>query len=150
MKLAIAPQLLAKAAGSYLSFANAVPSDHCTIWLDIHLLEICPHCPEGYVKPQACHLQCKDPQVVTCCNQILLNTLNHQNIPKWINKLNSQLQKPSDLWQNLRKELNAINHVLLDAKHGAKISVANSKAVRSSGVPELWQQLIRSCFGKVC
>jgi len=44
----IVPQLLAQAAGGYLSFVNVVPRDHCAIWLDINLPEICPHCQEGY------------------------------------------------------------------------------------------------------
>jgi len=33
-------QLLATAAGGYLSFGNAIPSDHCAIWLDLHLPDL--------------------------------------------------------------------------------------------------------------
>jgi len=36
----VAPQLLDQAVGRYLSFGNGIPSDHCAIWLDLHLPEM--------------------------------------------------------------------------------------------------------------
>jgi len=57
----IAPQLLEKAAGRYLSFGDAILSDHHTIWLDLHLPEVCPSQQKTHIKPQAWCLQCKDP-----------------------------------------------------------------------------------------
>jgi len=56
-----APQLLEKVASGYLSFGDAIPSDHHAIWLDLHLPEVCPLHQEAHTKPQACCLQCKDP-----------------------------------------------------------------------------------------
>jgi len=85
----IPPQLLTQAAGGYLSFDDAVPSDHQAIWWDVHLPEIYPLHQDGYTKPQACWLQCKDPWVVACYNQVLLDTLNQHNIPQWINQVNA-------------------------------------------------------------
>jgi len=49
----IAPQLLQKLAGGYLSFGDAIPSDHCTIWLDLDLPEICSMHQELHTRPQA-------------------------------------------------------------------------------------------------
>jgi len=78
----IALQLLASASGGYLSFSNAIPSNHHAIWLDLHLPKIClPH-PESHIKPKARQLQCKDPRVVARYNKILLNIMKSQNIPQ--------------------------------------------------------------------
>jgi len=90
-------QLLASASGGYLAFGEAIPSDHCAIWLDLHLPEICPPHPESHIKLKACRLQCKDPQVVACCNKILLDIVKSQNIPQHLLQLKCQLGRPGDL-----------------------------------------------------
>jgi len=55
------PQLLSFAARGYLSFGDAIPSNHQALWLYLHLPEICPQQLESHMKPQVCRLQCKDP-----------------------------------------------------------------------------------------
>jgi len=77
-----APQLLEKPAGGYLSFGDTIPSDHQAIWVDLHLLEVCPIHQEVYTKPSAHRLQCKDPQIVDCYNTALLAMLEEKNIPQ--------------------------------------------------------------------
>jgi len=93
----IAPQILTLALGGYLSFGDAIPSDHQVIWLDLHLPEVCPPQPESHIKPQVCWLQCKDPCIVAQYNTVLLEILKNHNIPQQILQLQTQLQKPSDL-----------------------------------------------------
>jgi len=90
-----APQLLAQAAGGYLSFGDAVPSDHRAIWLDLHLPEICPPQQADHVKPRARRLQCKDPRVVSRYNTVLLDIIMQQNIPDRLSQLNGILHGPN-------------------------------------------------------
>jgi len=40
--LFMAPQLLHLATGGYLSFGDAIPSNHRALWIDLHLPEINP------------------------------------------------------------------------------------------------------------
>jgi len=47
----VATQLLERAGRGYLSFGDVAPSDHRTIWLDLHLPEICPQHQEAHIKP---------------------------------------------------------------------------------------------------
>jgi len=68
----IAPQILVLASRGYLSFGDAILSDHQAIWLDWHLPEVSPPHPESHIKPQVHWLQCKDPSVVACYNTVLL------------------------------------------------------------------------------
>jgi len=77
-----APHLLTKAASGYLSFRDAIPSDHRAIWLDLHLLEVCPIHQEVYIKPHTCWLQCKDPWIVDCYNTTLLEMIEEKNLPQ--------------------------------------------------------------------
>jgi len=49
--ISAAPQVLEKAAGRYLSFGDAIPSDHRAIWPGLHFLEVCPIYQEVYIKP---------------------------------------------------------------------------------------------------
>ncbi len=57
----MAPQLLPLATGWYLSFGDAIPSDHRALWIDLHLPEMNPPSPDAHLKPSARCLQCKDP-----------------------------------------------------------------------------------------
>jgi len=98
-----------KATGGYHSFGNVIPSDHQAIWLDLHLSEICPLHQEGHIKPWACRLQCKDPRVVACYNNTLLDILKQKSLQQQINQLNAKLLKPMDLWHSHCKELNTLN-----------------------------------------
>jgi len=94
-----APQLLKMAAGEYLSFGDAIPSNHWAIWLDLHLPELCPQHQETHTKPWTWCLQCKDPWVVTRYNLVLVEILTKQNIPLWLQQLNDTLQGLADLCQ---------------------------------------------------
>jgi len=71
----MALQLLVQAVCGYLSFGDAVPSNHRTIWVDLHLPDLCPKTAEGYVKPGTHRLHCKDLCTITQYNQTLLETL---------------------------------------------------------------------------
>jgi len=142
-------QLLELAAGGYLSFGDAIPSNHCTIWLDFHLPEICPFQQEGYIKPGARRLQYKDPQVVTCYNMVLLATLNHHNIPQCINQLNTWIKKPLISSINKKPNLMILTQLLLMQSAEQKISVKNSNAAKYSDVPGSLQPSTKFCFGKV-
>jgi len=113
-----APQLLETVAGGYLSFSNPILSDHHAIWLNLHLPEVCPVHQEAFVKPQACCLQCKDPRIVDRYSTALLEMLEKQNPPQWIWELNDHLIQPSDLWRNIKRELNSINNVVMVARRG--------------------------------
>jgi len=145
----IAPQLLAQGAGGYLGFGDVVPSDHCAIWVDLHLPELCPHHQEGYVKPCMHRLQCKDLRVVEHYNQILLDILNPYNILQWVNQLNNQLQKPLDMRQSIWKELlNAINHVLTEAKQGAKNKCQKFKSGQVQWCPQVTVAINKILFWK--
>jgi len=99
----MAPQLLAQVAGGYLSFGDAVPSNHWAIWVDLHLLEMSSKIAEGYVKLGTCRSQYKDPRIVTWYNQILLETLAPHNVLHQIQQLNNNLNKPSDLRWSIKK-----------------------------------------------
>jgi len=129
----MAPQLLEKAASRYLSFGNAIPSDHQAIWLDIHLPEVCPIHQEVYIKPQACWLQCKDPRIVDHYNMALLEMLEKKNLPQRIWELNDKLMKPLDLWHHIKQELNSIDNMIMEAKEEWKTIAANSNVVRFNG-----------------
>jgi len=119
-RICIAPQLLPFTAGGFLSFGDVVPSDHWAIWLDIHLLEIKSTNQAAHTKPQACRLQCKDPRVVARYNQALWEMMSSQQILQRLTDLNAQLNKPSDLRRHYWHDLNAIDHVLTEAKRGAE------------------------------
>jgi len=91
----MAPQLLAQAAGGYLSFRDVVPSDHWAIWVNLHLPEMSSTSAGGYVKPSTHQLQCKDPCIITWYNQLLLDILAPHNVLQQIQHLNNTLHKPS-------------------------------------------------------
>jgi len=93
----IAPQLLPFAAGGYLAFGDAMPSDHRALWLDLHLPELCPQRPDTHIRPTARHLQCRDPRIVARYNEILLELLNQHNVPQQLAQLQVQLRTPGDL-----------------------------------------------------
>jgi len=116
----IAPQLLNLASGGYLVFGDAIPSNHCAIWLDLHLPEICPPHPESHIKPKVHCLQCKDPSVVACYNKVLLGIMQSQNISQCLLNLKSQLGHPGDLWCSHKQELNVIDHIITEAKQAAE------------------------------
>jgi len=130
----MAPQLLEKAASGYLSFGNAIPSDHQAIWLVIHLPEVCPLDQEVSIKLQACWLQCKDPRIVDQYNMSLLEMLEKQNLPQRIWELNDKLMKPLDLWHHIKQELNSIDQRSWRQKELQKTTAANLNVARFSGV----------------
>jgi len=83
-----APQLLERAAGGYLAFGEAVPSDHRAIWVDFVLPQVCPRRQEAYSQPKARRLQCKDPRVVDKYNNVLHEKLVKLNIPFRLQTIN--------------------------------------------------------------
>jgi len=121
----IAPQLLAQAAGGYLSFGDVVPSDHRAIWIDLHLPEVCQTRAEAYIQPGARRLQCKDPRTIERYNQLLLEIMEPHNALSRINQLNQNLQQPSDLKRRFKQELNAIDNVQKKKKKGAENKCRN-------------------------
>jgi len=108
----LAPQLLIAAAGGYLAFGDAIPSDHRAIWLDLHFPEICPPHPESYVKPKARRLQCKDPRIVARYSEELLSILNTHHLTTRVLQLQRQADRPGALRRSQKQELNAIDHIL--------------------------------------
>jgi len=143
-----APQLLKKAASRYLSFGDTIPSDHRAIWLDLHLPEVCPIYQEVYIKPRAWWLQCKDPWIVDHYNTALLEMLEEKNLPQRISKINQKLTKLSDLWHNIKQELNSINNMIMEAKHGAENHCRKLKCGQVQWCPQVTAAISHILFWK--
>ncbi len=144
----MAPQLLQLATGGYLSFGDAVPSDHRAIWIDLHLPEINPPNPESYLKPSACRLQCKDPCIVDCYNQVLLEILHNHNIPQRLSQLQELLRKPTDLRRVHRLELNQIDNIVTAAKHAAEKQCRKLKCGQAEWCPLVTKAINKIMFWK--
>jgi len=140
----LAPQLLIAAAGGYLAFGDAIPSDHRAIWLDLHFPEICPPHPESYVKPKARRLQCKDPRIVARYNEELLSILNTHHITTRVLQLQRQADRPGALRRSQKQELNAIDHILTEAKHAAE---KHCRKFKSGHVQ--WSPPVTSAINKI-
>jgi len=46
--------------------------------------------------------------------------LKAKNLPQQISAINQKLTKPLDLQHNIKQELNSINNMIMEAKHGAE------------------------------
>jgi len=103
---------------------------------------------EGYVKPGTQRLQCKDPCIITWYNQILLETLEPHNALQQIQHLNNNLNKPSDLRRSIKKELNALDHVLTEAKRGAENHCRKFKNGQVQWFPQVTTAINRILFWK--
>jgi len=144
----MAPQLLARASGGYLSFGAAIPSNHRAIWIDLHLLWICPCHQEAHVKPLACRLKCSDPHVVEWYNLALAEILNKHDIPQRLSNLDTILQHPSDLQCCYRIELNAINNIIMEAKWGAENQCHKFKSGQVQWCPRVTMAINKILFWK--
>jgi len=65
-------------------------------------------------------LQCKDPWIVARYNEVLLGIMQSQNITQRVLQLKSQAVCPGDLRRSHKQELNALDHILTEAKHAAE------------------------------
>jgi len=144
----IAPQLLPFAAGGYLAFGDAVPSDHRVLWLDLHLPELCPKQLDVHVKPQARRLQCRDPRIVARYNKRLLELLNNHNVKQRLSILQEQLRQPGDLRQSHRKELNSIDLIVTEARLSAEKSCRKLKCGQVQWSPPVTKLIYKILFWK--
>ena len=144
----IAPQLLTTAAGGYLAFGDAIPSDHRAIWLDLHLPEICPPHPERHIKPTARRLQCKDPRIVARYNDELLNIIQSHNITQRVLQLQSQAVRSGNLRRSHKQELNALDRLLTDAKHAAEKHCRKFKSGQVQWSPPVTSAINKILFWK--
>ena len=118
--------LLDQCTTGYLEFSEAIPSDHRALWIDLAAHNVCSMEPEPIECPKARWLQCKDPCIIKWYNQLLLDIVAPHNVLQQIQHLNNTLHKPSSKFHT-KKELNAIDHLLMEAKQGAENQCQNFK-----------------------
>jgi len=110
--------LVDQCSTSYLTFREALPSNHRALWLDLLAQLVNLKQQEAIERPLARQLHCRDPRVVRTYNEVLWEALNTSSLA--IRAANLKQQTAGWLMQRQQDEYKSIDKAATELKRHAE------------------------------